>query len=153
MGEKGEVGEPASQLDEVDKLGADYQGDPCGAAGCWIRRITPPTIWKSIMTTPMSCSEYGQFAEYSGLLLDRMEVIRIAGYTEDEKIEIARQHLRRLIRPRGAAAVALMMTGVAPAIRVYTREAGNAQPETRAASLAQGQPKSSGGNRRRCHRR
>ncbi len=90
---------PLFLLDEIDKMSSDS----CVAIRprlCWKYLIQNRT-WRSAITTLEvdydleRCDVRGnlQLHEHSGSLLDRMEVIRLSGYTEDEKLNIAKQHL------------------------------------------------------------
>ena len=89
---------PLFLLDEIDKLGMDFRGDP--SSRCW-RCSTPSRTTPSATTTSRStstCRDVMFVATSNSMnippaLLDRMEVIRLSGYTEDEKINIALRYL------------------------------------------------------------
>jgi ATP-dependent Lon protease len=120
-------------LDEVDKVGADWRGDPSSALLEVLDPAQNHTFRDHYLDVDLDLSEVlfistGNVAEtIPGPLLDRMEVIRLDGYTEDEKVAIARHHLlRRQIERNGLHADEIEMTDDALRTIVgdYTREAG-----------------------------
>ncbi len=124
---------PVILLDEVDKLGADYRGDPSSALLEVLDPAQNHTFRDHYLEVELDLSKVLFMATANmvdtipGPLLDRMEVIRLDGYTEDEKVAIARHHLvgRQLER---AALAAEDVTVTDDALRAivgdYTREAG-----------------------------
>ena len=135
---------PLMLLDEVDKLGADYRGDPSSA----LLEVLDPeqnnTFADHYLEVDYDLSNVmfvttANSLNIPGPLLDRMEVIRIAGYTEDEKIEIARQHLLPdSIKEHGLrdGEFGIDDEALRQLIRVYTREAGVRGLKRELASLA-----------------
>jgi ATP-dependent Lon protease len=124
---------PVMMLDEVDKVGADWRGDPSSALLEVLDPAQNHTFRDHYLDVDLDLSEVlfistGNVAEtIPGPLLDRMEVIRLDGYTEDEKVAIARHHLlRRQIERNGLHADEIEMTDDALRTIVgdYTREAG-----------------------------
>ena len=124
---------PVIVLDEVDKLGADYRGDPSSALLEVLDPAQNHTFRDHYLEVELDLSRVlfiataNVFETIPGPLLDRMEVIRIDGYTEDEKLSIARHHLVR--RQIERAALRLDEVEVTDeALRAvsadYTREAG-----------------------------
>jgi ATP-dependent Lon protease len=135
---------PLMLLDEVDKLGADYRGDPSSA----LLEVLDPEQNNAFndhylevdydLSNVMFVTTANSL-NIPGPLLDRMEVIRIAGYTEDEKIEIARQHLLQdAIKEHGlrVGEFSIDDDALRMLIRVYTREAGVRGLKRELASLA-----------------
>ncbi len=124
---------PVIVLDEVDKLGADWRGDPSSALLEVLDPAQNHTFRDHYLEVELDLSKVLFLATANvaetipGPLLDRMEVIRLDGYTEDEKVSIARHHLfaRQLER---AALTADDVVVTDDALRVvvadYTREAG-----------------------------
>ena len=129
---KAKTTNPLFLLDEVDKMGADFRGDPHRRCSkCSIpNRITRSTITISRSTTISSDVMFVTTANTLNIppsLIDRMETVRIAGYTEDEKVEIARKHLiANTLTKHGVNAKewAIDDEGLLIIIRRYTREAG-----------------------------
>jgi len=132
------VANPLLMLDEVDKLGRDFRGDPSAA----LMEILDPAqngrFLDNYLNLPFDLSKvfFITTANYlegiPGPLLDRMEELTLAGYTDQEKIQIARRYL--LPRRSGeagldAASVTIPDETLARIIRRYTRESGLRQLE------------------------
>ena len=135
---------PLFLLDEIDKLGADYRGDPSSA----LLEVLDPeqnnTFNDHYLEVDYDLSDTMFLTTANTLrmppaLLDRMEIIRIAGYTEDEKVEIVKQHLApEILKRHGIKSDELKIdeSAIVGLIRYYTREAGVRSLERELANLA-----------------
>ncbi|MGE0749353.1 MAG: S16 family serine protease, partial [Variibacter sp.] len=129
---KAKASNPLFLLDEIDKMGADFRGDPSSA----LLEVLDPeqnhTFNDHYLEVDYDLSNVMFVTTANTLnipapLMDRMEIIRIAGYTEDEKVEIARKHLiPNSITKHGLDAKewSIDEAGLLFLIRRYTREAG-----------------------------
>jgi ATP-dependent Lon protease len=135
---------PLIMLDEIDKVGADFRGDPSSA----LLEVLDPEqnysfrdnylgisfdLSNVIFMTTANILDTVQSA-----LRDRMEVIRLAGYTEEEKLEIARRHLMpKQMEENGISArnLNISRSGLLALIQRYTQEAGLRQLEREIASI------------------
>jgi len=124
---------PVMMLDEVDKVGADWRGDPSSALLEVLDPAQNHTFRDHYLEVDLDLSEVlfistANVAEtIPGPLLDRMEVIRLDGYTEDEKVAIARYHLLdRQLERNGLNADEVTVTdgAIRQVVGDYTREAG-----------------------------
>jgi ATP-dependent Lon protease len=134
---------PLFLLDEVDKLGADWRGDPSSAL---LEVLDPEQNFSfndHYLEVDYDLSDVMFVTTANTLrmpqpLLDRMEIIRLPGYTEDEKVEIAKRHLiPKQMKAHGVKKVEWNITDDAlrDLIRYYTREAGVRNLEREIANL------------------
>ncbi|GAB5436342.1 endopeptidase La [Falsiruegeria mediterranea] len=141
---KAKTTNPLILLDEIDKMGQDFRGDPASA----MLEVLDPEQNNTFMDHYLEV-EYDlsnvMFLTTSnsynmpGPLLDRMEIIPLSGYTEDEKREIAKQHLiGKQVKNHGLKAKEFELTDEAltEIIRTYTREAGVRNLEREIAKVA-----------------
>ncbi|PSJ39822.1 endopeptidase La [Allosphingosinicella deserti] len=135
---------PLFLLDEIDKLGQDFRGDPASAL---LEVLDPEQNSKfqdHYLELDYDLSDImfvttANTMDMPQPLLDRMEIIRLEGYTEDEKVEIARRHLiEKQIEAHGLKEGELTFTeaGLRTLIRHYTREAGVRTLEREIAKVA-----------------
>jgi ATP-dependent Lon protease len=136
---------PVFLLDEVDKLGISFQGDPASALLEVLDPAQNDTFVDHYLGVPFDLSEVLFIATANfiqnipGPLLDRMEVVEFAGYTEREKQEIARKYLiPRQFSENGVSPVQLTITdeALSEVITSYTRESGVRQLEREIGRLA-----------------
>ncbi len=129
---KAKVRNPLIMLDEVDKMAMDFRGDPAAA----LLEVLDPeqnnTFSDHYLEVDYDLSDVMFIATANSLeipapLLDRMEVIRLAGYTEDEKVHIAERHLiskQRELNGLKEDEITISENAVRDIVRHYTREAG-----------------------------
>ena len=126
------VKNPLFLLDEIDKMGADYRGDPSSA----LLEVLDPeqnhTFNDHFLEVDYDLSDVmfvctANSLDIPGPLLDRMEIIRLPGYTEDEKLSIAKNYLvPKQLKNNGLKSeeIDLQDSGLLDIIRYFTREAG-----------------------------
>jgi len=138
---------PLIMLDEVDKLGTDFRGDPASALLEVLDPAQNSTFTDHYLDVAFDLSRVFFIATANvrdtipGPLLDRMEIIELPGYTEHEKLEIAKRYLLpRQMRENGIPEGALRMTdgAILEVIRSYTREAGVRNLERELGSVCRG---------------
>jgi len=141
---KAKSANPMFLLDEIDKLGADWRGDPSSA----LLEVLDPEQNHSFndhyLEVDFDLSDVMFITTANTLrmpqpLMDRMEIIRIPGYTEDEKVEIAKRHLiPKQVKAHGLKQGEWSITddGLRDLIRYYSREAGVRSLEREIANLA-----------------
>ncbi len=141
---KAKSSNPLFLLDEIDKLGADFRGDPSSA----LLEVLDPEQNSSFndhyLEVDYDLSNVMFITTANSLrmaqpLMDRMEIIRLAGYTEDEKVAIARKHLiLKQVEANGLRPGELEIhdDAVRDLVRYYTREAGVRNLEREIANLA-----------------
>ena len=141
---KAKSSNPLFLLDEVDKMGQDWRGDPASA----LLEVLDPEQNNAFndhyMEVDYDLSDVFFVTTANTLnipppLLDRMEVIRLSGYTEDEKIEIAKRHLiPKQIEKHGLkkGEWSISDSGLRDLVRYYTRESGVRNMERELANLA-----------------
>ena len=141
---KAKSSNPLFLLDEIDKMGADFRGDPSSA----LLEVLDPeqnhTFSDHYLEVDYDLSNVMFITTANSLrmaqpLMDRMEIIRLAGYTEDEKVAIARKHLiPKQIEANGLKEGELDIAdeAVRDLVRYYTREAGVRNLEREIANLA-----------------
>lgn len=136
--------DPVMVLDEIDKLGADYKGDPQSA----LLEVLDPEQnshfhdnyldYDYDLSKILFIATANSLETVTGPLLDRMEIIEIGGYIEDEKVEIARRHLvGRNLERHGLEPgdVEFSEDALREIINFYTRESGVRQLEKRIAGI------------------
>ena len=119
-------------LDEIDKLGADWRGDPSSALLEVLDPAQNSTFGDHYLEVDYDLSQVMFVTTANSLnmpqpLMDRMEIIRVSGYTEDEKVEIAKRHvLPKQMKDHGLKDGELVVPEetIRDLIRYYTREAG-----------------------------
>jgi ATP-dependent Lon protease len=140
---KAEVVNPMFLLDEIDKMAHDWRGDPASALLEVLDPEQNDTFNDHFMELDYDLSDVMFICTANSLnmpqpLLDRMEVIRISGYTEDEKLEIVKRHLlEKQIKAAGLKKkeFSISDTAIRHLIRYYTREAGVRNLEREIANL------------------
>src|SRR5471030_3045981 len=141
---KAKTSNPLFLLDEIDKLGADWRGDPSSALLEVLDPEQNSTFADHYLEVDYDLSDVMFVTTANSLrmpqpLMDRMEIIRIPGYTEDEKVEIAKRHL---INKQGEAhglkkdEWSISEDALRDLIRYYSREAGVRNLEREIANLA-----------------
>ena len=152
------VNNPVFMLDEVDKLGSDWRGDPTSA----LLEVLDPeqnfSFTDHYLDAPFDLSKVLFIATANLLdpippaLKDRLEVINLAGYVEEEKLAIARRYLvprQRREHGLGTAHIAFTAGGLRHIIRYYTHEAGVRNLERAIAGVCRGVARKVGGGRTR----
>ena len=141
---KAKTTNPLILLDEIDKMGQDFRGDPASAMlevldpeqnGTFVDHYLEVEYDLSNVMFLTTSNSYNM----PGPLLDRMEIIPLSGYTEDEKREIARQHLvSKQVKNHGLKQKEFALTddALTEIIRTYTREAGVRNLEREIAKVA-----------------
>jgi ATP-dependent Lon protease len=135
---------PLILLDEIDKMGHDFRGDPASALLEVLDPEQNSTFVDHYLEVEYDLSQVMFLTTANTYnmpppLLDRMEIIPLAGYTEDEKVEIARRHLiPKIIENHGLkpGEFAIDEAALRDVIRTYTREAGVRNLERELAKLA-----------------
>ena len=141
---KAKSANPLFLLDEIDKMGSDYRGDPAAALLEVLDPEQNSTFNDHYLEVDYDLSDVMFITTANSLnmaqpLLDRMEIIRIPGYTEDEKVEIAKRHLvQKVVEAHALKKGEWTLTDDAmrDLIRYYTREAGVRNLEREIANLA-----------------
>ena len=141
---KAKTTNPLILLDEIDKMGQDFRGDPASAMlevldpeqnGTFVDHYLEVEYDLSNVMFLTTANSYNM----PGPLLDRMEIISLSGYTEDEKVEIAKQHLLpKVMKNHGLKDKEFSVSDDAllAMVRVYTREAGVRNMERELAKVA-----------------
>jgi ATP-dependent Lon protease len=124
---------PVFVLDEIDKIGADFRGDPSSAL---LEVLDPEQNWSFVdhylglsydLSRVLFIATANMLEPIQPAFLDRMEVLRLTGYTEEEKLQIAERHLvPKQMRENGVTAEHIVFTpdGIRQVISGYTKEAG-----------------------------